>query len=198
MKKVISVDEYIEENLKWRQLLDELRAILLKTPLVESIKWNSSVYALNGKNVIGLGTFKNHASMWFFQGVFLDDKAKMLINAQEGKTKALRQWRFESNEINDVLLIESYINEAIENQKLGKEVKIERNRLLVLPELMKRKITDDSKFKIAFKKLTASKQREYAEYIRTAKRESTQQKRLEKITPMIYNGEGLNDKYKNC
>ncbi len=185
MKKVISVDEYIEENLKWRQLLDELRAILLKTPLVESIKWNSPVYALNGKNVIGLGTFKDHASMWFFQGVFLDDKAKMLINAQEGKTKALRQWRFESNEINDVLLIESYINEAIENQKLGKEVKIERNRLLVLPELMKRKITDESKFKIAFKKLTASKQREYAEYIRTAKRESTQQKRLEKITPMI-------------
>ncbi|MGB1269647.1 MAG: YdeI/OmpD-associated family protein [Flavobacteriaceae bacterium] len=198
MMTVTSVDEYIEENSKWKQLLDALRVILLKTQLTESVKWNSPVYTLNGKNVIGLGAFKNHASIWFFQGVFLNDKANKLINAQEGKTKALRQWRFECNTIKDVLLIEAYINEAIENQKLGKAIKVERNKQLVLPDLITEHFISDSKFKMTFEKLTKSKQREYAEYIQTAKKQITQQKRLEKIIPMVYNGLGLNDNYKNC
>ena len=46
--------------------------------------------------------------------------------------------------------------------------------------------------------LTPGKQREYAEYIQTAKQDATKQTRLEKITPMILKGVGLNDKYKNC
>ena len=50
----------------------------------------------------------------------------------------------------------------------------------------------------AFKLLTPSKQREYCEYIDTAKRETTKQTRLEKIKPMIIQGIGLHDKYKNC
>lgn len=198
MKKISSVEEYIEEHSKWSELLVQLRAILLKTPLEESIKWNSPVYALNGKNVIGLGAFKNHAGIWFFQGVFLEDKANRLVNAQEGKTKALRQWRFNSNDINDVLLLESYIFEAIENQKLGKGVKVERKKDVVLPELLVNEFINNIEFKSAFEKLTPGKQREYAGYIAEAKRVTTQQNRLKKITPMIHEGKGLHDKYKNC
>ena len=46
--------------------------------------------------------------------------------------------------------------------------------------------------------LTPGKQREYCEYIASSKREATKHSRLEKITPMILNSVGLNDKYKNC
>lgn len=198
MKKISSVEEYIEEHSKWHELLVQLRTLLLKTSLEESVKWNSPVYTLNGKNVIGLGAFKNHVALWFFQGVFLEDMAHKLVNAQEGKTKALRQWRFNSNEIVDVLLIESYVNEAIENQKLGKEVKIERQKNVVLPKLLLNALDNDSTFKLEFEKLSPGKQREYAGYITEAKRETTQLKRLEKITPMIHEGKGLHDKYKNC
>lgn len=52
------------------------------------------LYILNGKNVIGLGAFKNHFAIWFFNGVFLKDEKQLLTNAQEGKTKALRQMHF--------------------------------------------------------------------------------------------------------
>jgi len=198
LKKVISIEEYIELHPKWSALLCELRNILLTTELEENIKWNSPVYSLNGKNVVGLGAFKNHAVIWFFQGVFLSDTKKKLVNAQEGKTKGLRQWRFETNEIDNISLVKSYVLEAIENYKLGKEVKAERNKELVLPGMLVDLLKENSSFKNCFEKLSLSKQREYAEYISEAKRETTKISRLEKITPLIEAGKGLHDKYKNC
>jgi len=198
LEKVASIEEYIELHPKWSSLLCELRKVLLTTELEENIKWNSPVYSLNGKNVVGLGAFKNHAGIWFFQGVFLDDAQNKLINAQEGKTKALRQWRFESNDIEDIVLVKSYILEAIENQKLGKEIKVERNKEFVLPNMLVDLLKENSSLKNCFEKLSLSKQREYAEYISEAKRETTKVTRLEKIIPMIEAGKGLHDKYKKC
>jgi len=198
LEKVASIEEYIELHPKWSSLLCELRKVLLTTELEENIKWNSPVYSLNGKNVVGLGAFKNHAGIWFFQGVFLDDAQNKLINAQEGKTKALRQWRFESNDIEDIVLVKSYILEAIENQKLGKGIKVERNKEFVLPNMLVDLLKENSSLKNCFEKLSLSKQREYAEYISEAKRETTKVTRLEKIIPMIEAGKGLHDKYKKC
>lgn len=198
MKKASSPEEYIEHHDNWAHLLNNLRDILLSTELEETIKWGAPVYTVNGKNVVGLGAFKHHAVLWFFNGVFLKDEQQKLINAQEGKTKALRQWRFEANELTDKSLIKAYILEAIENQKLGKELKPERNKKLVVDGLLKDLLLTDNTFKIAFNKLTPGKQREYAEHISSAKREATQLNRLEKIKPMILEGKGLHDKYKNC
>ena len=48
------------------------------------------------------------------------------------------------------------------------------------------------------KMLSSSKQREYCDYISSAKRDVTKHGRLEKIKPMIILGAGLHDKYKNC
>ncbi|MEL7473318.1 MAG: YdeI/OmpD-associated family protein, partial [Planctomycetota bacterium] len=42
------------------------------------------------------------------------------------------------------------------------------------------------------------KQRQYNEHVSEAKREETKLKRVEKIKPMILEGVGLHDKYKNC
>lgn len=198
MKKITSVEEYIELHSNFSELLEELRAIVLSAELQESIKWNSPVYSLNGKNVLGIGGFKNHACIWFFQGVFLKDEHNKLVNAQEEKTKGLRQWRFEKNELTDAELIKVYILEAIENQSLGKEIKPDRNKAFRIPELIGHKMNKSTEFKYCFNTLSLSKQREYSEYISEAKRETTKIKRLEKIIPLIEAGKGLHDKYKNC
>jgi len=198
LKKVTSVEEYIELHANFSKLLAELRAIVLTTELEESVKWSSPVYSLNGKNILGLGGFKHHACIWFFQGVFLKDEHNKLVNAQEGKTKGLRQWRFEINELIDNKLIKAYIVEAIENQKLGKEIKPDRNKAFKIPELIENKMNTNEKFRNCFNTLTLSKQREYSEYITEAKRETTKITRLEKISPLIEAGKGLHDKYKNC
>jgi len=199
MKKVTSVEEYIETNEHFSDALTLLRNIINKTELNEAIKWSAPVYDLDGKNVVGLGAFKNHFGIWFFNGVFLKDERNLLVNAQEGKTKALRQMRFESiKDINKDAVL-AYVKEAIENQKAGKEIKPDRSKKkTVIPSELQAELAKDKAFLSSFNDLSPSKQREYCEHIATAKREPTKLSRLEKIKPMILLGVGLHDKYKNC
>jgi uncharacterized protein YdeI (YjbR/CyaY-like superfamily) len=199
LKKVQSIEEYIKANIKWYEALTILRDIIKSTDVEETIKWNAPVYSVDGKNVIGLGAFKNHFGIWFFNGVFLKDEKNLLTNAQEGRTKALRQMRFESvDDINKQAVLQ-YVKEAIENQKLGKEIKSDRtNKKPVITKELQNALDKDSVYKNSFNNLTPGRQREYCEYINTAKREPTKLSRLEKIKPMILQGIGLNEKYKNC
>ncbi len=198
MKKVSSVEEYIEVHSHFSDALTLLRDLINSTQLDESLKWSAPVYSLNGKNVVGLGAFKQHFGIWFFNGVFLKDEQQLLVNAQE-KTKALRQMRFESIEDIDKAAVLAYVKEAIENQKLGKELKPERKgKTVVIPKELSTVLKVNSELNTSFKALTPGKQREYCEYIESAKREATKQTRLDKITPMILKGVGLHDKYKNC
>lgn len=147
--------------------------------------------------MVGLGAFKNHFGIWFFNGVFLKDKDNLLEQAQE-KTKGLRQMRFESIDDIDKHAVLAYVTEAIENQKLGKEIKPEKKgKTIVIPKELQIALETNKNFQAAFKALTPGKQREYCEYIELAKQEKTKMSRLEKIKPMILKGVGLNDKYKN-
>lgn len=121
----------------------------------------------------------------------------MLINAQEEKTRGMRQWRLESaNEI-DEELIKTYTLEAIQNQKEGKEIKPEKKPLMI-PEELKEVLASDSQLSELFDRMSLSNRRDFTEHIASAKKMETKQKRLEKIIPMIREGIGLNDKYKNC
>lgn len=192
------VSAYLEKHDRWKKELEKLRAILLTTELTETIKWGAPTYTFNNKNVVGIGAFKSYCGLWFFQGALLNDTANVLYNAQEGKTKALRQWRFESEGEIDKKLILKYVQQAIDNQKKGLEIKPETNKTLVLGQELEALFKEDTAFKTAFYKLTPGKQREYAQYITDAKRAVTKIKRLEKIMPMILEGKGLHDKYKNC
>jgi uncharacterized protein YdeI (YjbR/CyaY-like superfamily) len=199
MKKATSVDNYIEQNSHYQTELEILRQLLLQTKLEEQLKWSAPVYSINNKNVLGIGAFKNHFCLWFFNGVFLKDEAKALYNAQEDKTKALRQLRFKTKDDINIDLIKDYVNEAIKNQELGKEIKPARTtKKVLMPLELKKALELDAKLNTAFKKLSLSKQNEYCEHITSAKREATKQSRIEKIRPLILNGAGLNDKYKNC
>ena len=176
-------------------ILMKIRTVLLATELEEKMKWGIPTYCLKNKNVAGIGAFKTYAGIWFFNGVFLKDESKVLINAQEGKTKGLRQWRFSSVEEIDEDLLKRYIEEAIQNQKDGKEVKPEKKELAI-PDELKEALASNSSLAEAFEALTLGKRKEYAEHIEEAKRVETKMKRLEKIEPMILKGIGLNDKYK--
>lgn len=196
---VRNVEQYIEKHPKWEAQLTELRQMLLSTGLEETIKWGAPAYTINGKNVVGLSGFKNHYGLWFFQGALLKENTALLVNAQEEKTKAMRQMRFEEGDELNCEVVRKYVLEAIQNQKEGKEIKADRaEKELIIPSELETAFSADNSLKTAFEKLSPGKQREYATHISEAKREATRQQRLEKITPMIQDGIGLYDKYKNC
>ncbi len=198
MKKANSVEDYIESHEKYKEALNLLRKIILKTDLEETLKWHAPVYTWQGKNVLGLGAFKNHFGIWFFNGVFLKDEHHLLEQAQE-KTKGLRQMRFESvHDINKDAVL-SYVKEAIKNQKEGKEITASRKgKTVQIPKELEQYLKDNPTLKSAFMALTPGRQREYSDYIESAKRDATKQTRLEKMKPLVLEGKGLYDKYKDC
>lgn len=199
MTDAAKIEAYIEKHERWSKGLSQLREVLNRTEAVETVKWGIPTYTVGGKNVIGLGAFKNHFGLWFFNGSFLSDKKKVLRNAQEGKTRGMRQLNWNSIEEMDLDLVHDYVLEAIENQKQGKEIKPQRKtKTLVVPEELQAAFKTDAALISAFDGLTPGKQREYADHIGSAKQEKTRLSRLDKCAPMIKSGVGLHDKYKNC
>ncbi|MEM8834201.1 MAG: DUF1801 domain-containing protein [Planctomycetota bacterium] len=198
MPRATTVDEYIEQSETYHAELTKLRGVLNATCLEETVKWGAPCYTHNGKNVVGLAAFKSYVGLWFHQGALLKDPDKLLINASEGKTKALRQMRFEKMSDIKVRTIKAYVKEAIEHVDAGKEIKADRSKPVTIPPELDAVFKKRKKTKAAFDALTKGKQRDYAEHIASAKREATKQSRLEKIIPMIEAGAGLHDKYKNC
>jgi uncharacterized protein YdeI (YjbR/CyaY-like superfamily) len=196
MKRYHTVDEYILGHPRQQAELELLRSIMVDSEMEETVKWGIPGYKVGGKNVIGLAAFKSYVGIWFHQGVFLKDEAGVLHNAQDGKTKGLRQWRFSSIEEIDIKLISSYVNEAIQNQKDGKEIKFTKTTQVLIPEILQDELSGNNELSVAYNNFTLSKQREFADYISEAKREETKVKRLDKIIPMILDGTGLHDKYK--
>lgn len=200
MSKSEKIESYFENEKTFKKELLRLREIVSATALVEDFKWNSPVYTINGKNVLGLGSHKHHYGVWFFNGALLDDKTGALHNAQEGKTKALRQLRYDDdNPINENVL-RDLLAQAIENQKQGREIKSAKpvKKVTDLPTELKTAMAEDDSLNTAFKALTPGRQKEYAEHIGSAKQEKTRISRLEKVIPLILSGKGLHDKYKNC
>jgi uncharacterized protein YdeI (YjbR/CyaY-like superfamily) len=190
------VDAYIEKHEQWKSQMTALRKVMNSATLVETVRWGAPSYTLNGNIVAGIVGFKNHCAIWFQQGVFLKDKSKKLVNAQEGTTRGMRQWRFQAGEKVDDRLVESYVEEAIENEKSGKRITPVKKKTVIPPELSA-VLLKDANLRKGFESLSPGRQREYAAHIGAAKQEKTRLSRLEKITPMLSSGVGLYDKYKD-
>lgn len=197
MAKDKRVDDYIKKNEKYQEALLKLRKLAIESGANETVKWGMPTYTVGGKNVFGLAAFKEHVGIWFFQGAVHSDPLGLLSNAQEGKTHAMRHWKFATAKDIKIAKVKAYLKEAIENQKAGKKAIIPKvKKVTVLPELLTEALSKDSKLRANFDNLTPGRQRDYCEYINTAKREATKLSRLDKILPMIRRGVGMDDLYR--
>lgn len=191
------VDAYIKKHDKWKVQLTTMREILNSVGLEETVKWGSPTYTLDGKILISMTGFKNHCALWFHQGSFLKDTKSVLVNAQEGTTKGLRQLRFEEGDKVNKTIVKTYAKESIANHRAGKKI-TPAKKSLNIPSELAAALRKSKKLDSAFNSLTPGKQREYADHISSAKQEKTRLSRIEKATPLILSGVGLHDKYKNC
>lgn len=196
LEKQEKLELFFKQEHPFKEGIARLREVALKTAAKEDFKWGIPIYTHKGKNVFGICRFKSYFGVWFYQGVFLKDPKKLLENAQEGKTKGMRSWRFTALEQLDQTLVSAYMQEALENQEKGLMIEPDKKDAPIIPKLLQEQLDRNKGLRSSFKALPPYKQREYCEYITEAKQEHTKLRRLEKSLPLIEKGLGLHDAYR--
>ena len=131
--------------------------MLAGTDLTEEIKWGAPCYTFDGKNVVGMAGFKSYFGLWFHQGALLADDADVLINAQEGTTRALRQWRMQSVKEIRPAIIRRYVKEAIQLVRDGRQIGPAKKKTPVLPPELKTALGKSTVVARQFANLTPGK-----------------------------------------
>ena len=188
------VDEFLSKAKKWKEEFEKLRTIILDCELTEDFKWMHPCYTYNNKNVVLIHGFKEYCALLFHKGALLQDAHGILIQQTEN-VQAARQIRFtnvqEINELENIL--KAYIHEAIEVEKAGLKVEVNKNIELNIPEELQNKFDEIPELKTAFEALTPGRQRAYTLYFSQAKQSKTRESRVEKYVQKILDGKGLND-----
>lgn len=179
--------------LTWKEELSLLRALLLETPLKEESKWGSPCYTFNNGNVVMIQAFKSYCALMFFKGSLLKDPAALLVKAGEN-SQGGRQVRFtDVGQIKKTLpALRAIVKEAINVEKEGLRIEAVQQTIDIIPEL-KDAFNKNPSLKKAFHSLTPGRQRGYHIYFSQAKQSQTRTTRIEKYTPHILAGKGMQD-----
>jgi uncharacterized protein YdeI (YjbR/CyaY-like superfamily) len=188
------VDGILSKAKQWRGEFEKLRTIVMSCPLTEELKWGQPCYAFQGGNVVLIHGFKEYCALLFFKGALLKDADGMLVQQTEN-VQAGRQIRFTSlREIAQMEpILKAYIREAIEVEKSGKKVELKKTTEFKVAEEFQRRLDADAALRAAFKTLTPGRQRAYLLHFAQPKQAKTRAARVEKCTPQILKGKGLND-----
>ena len=188
------VDHYISELNKFKKEIEQLRAIVLDCGLVEELKWGVPCYMYQKTNLIMLGTFKEFCMISFLNGALLQDEEGILSKMGEN-TQTSRVIKFtDTKEIVKLkTTIKAYIFEAVEIEEKGLKVPMKKTKEFSVPEEFQTKLNKNAALKKAFQALTPGRQRGYLLYFSSAKQEKTREARIEKCTPQILDGKGLDD-----
>lgn len=188
------VDFYFTKAKKWREEIEQLRAIVLDCGLSEELKWGVPCYTFQKSNIVLIHVFKEYCALLFFKGVLLKDPKKILIQ-QTKNVQTARQIRFTSltHIVKMKTILKAYIYEAIEVEKAGLKAPLKSTVQFTIPEEFQNKLTEIPGLKTAFKALTPGRQRAYLLYFSAPKQSKTRVSRVEKYIQQILKGKGLDD-----
>lgn len=188
------VSEVHRKEKRWSAEYRALRELCLASGLTEKLKWGQACFDLDGANVVLIHGFKDYCALLFMKGALLKDRHGILIQ-QTKNVQAARQLRFAS--LADVnkrkAAIKAYIKEAVAVEKSGAKVKMRSVAQFDVPEEFQRRLQDDPKLAKAFHALTPGRQKGYLLYFAGAKQSTTRAARVEKQSPRILRGLGLDD-----
>ncbi len=188
------VDFFFKKAKKWQSAFEQLRVIALNAGLTEELKWGVPCYTFEDSNIVLIHGFKEYCALLFHKGVLLDDPLGVLIQQTENVQSA-RQMRF--TDVDEIIemepVIKAYIINAIEVEKSGLEVTFKETKEFNMPAEFQAQLDTNAELKEAFEALTPGRQRGYLLYFSGAKQSKTRTSRVEKYTPKILAGKGLND-----
>lgn len=188
------VDWFFNKAEKWQEEFEKLRTIVLDCGLIEELRWGCPCYRFEKSNIVLIHGFKDYCALLFMKGALLNDDNGILVQQTENVQSA-RQIRFTS--IRDIYdlepVLKAYIHEAIEVEKAGLKVKLKKASEFKIPEEFQIKLNTTPALKTAFYALSPGRQRGYLLYFSAAKQSKTRASRIEKYTPQILKGKGIDD-----
>lgn len=188
------VDWFFDKATPWQAEYRQLRKIILSCPVTEELKWGVPCYTFENKNIVLMHGFKEYCAVLFVKGALLKDPEGVLIT-QTANVQSARQIRFTSvREINQLkTTLKAYIQEAIAVEAAGLKVALKPVSEFTMPEELISQLEKVPGLQDAFDALTPGRQRAYILYFAAAKQAKTRLARIEKCTPAILAGQGLND-----
>ncbi len=188
------VDFFFNKAKQWQAEFKKLRKIMLACGLTEELKWGVPCYTLEKRNIVLMHGFKDYCALLFVKGALLQDAEGILIQ-QTANMQAGRQVRFTS--VREIVKLEpvlkAYLHEAIEVEQAGLKVPYKKTAEFSMPEEFINQLEEVPGLQDAFEALTPGRQRAYLLYFAAPKQAKTRVTRIEKCTPQILKGKGLND-----
>lgn len=202
MPKNTAVDDYIASKEPFAQeILAHLRDVIhtAAPDIIETIKWRQPCFEHNGL-VCAVAAFKKHVSFSFFKGQLLNDSEGIFSPSDNNELTALKFSSLAEIPANHIL--KRYIQQAIalnSANKLKKKVTPRKDKSeLVVPEDLAMALAKIPSAQSIFNDFSYSKQKDYIEWLNSAKRESTRASRLTTAVAWITEGKARNWKYENC
>ena len=152
----------------------------------------------NGKNIVALTPLKEHCALNMFNGALINDIQGLLIKPGENSQSARWMKFSSSSEITkQSKVIKAYLKEAIEIEKNGTKKQLIAEKIKPvenkIPVEFQSILNKNKALQTAFKALTPGRQRAYLLFFSSAKQSQTIIDRIEKYTPKILCGKGIND-----
>lgn len=212
------IDAYIAQAAPFAQpILEHLRAVVhAACPRVEeTIKWGMPSFVYGGKILCGLGAFKQHATFGFWQG------ASVLGASPERSREAMGQFGRLTRigdlpgkrELSKLLKQAMALIDARGKKTTGKPAanKAPAGRTatsdgpasktrapkppVVIPDDLAAAFKKNAKARATYAAFSVSQQREYVEWIESAKREQTRSSRVAQAVEWMADGKIRNWKY---
>ena len=199
-KKDPRVDTYIAKSAEFaRPILIHLRELVHRgcPGVEETLKWSMPSFVYKGL-LCGMAAFKRHATFGFWKHELVVGKTREKDGmGQFGRITALKELPADN-----VLL--AYIRKAAALNDAGikaparTRAKPGENRTLDVPDYFVAALKKNKIAQANFDSFSYSHKREYVEWMTSAKREETRQKRLQNALAWIAKGKPQNWKYMRC
>ena len=193
------VDAYIAKSADFAQpILEHLRAVVhAACPEVEeTMKWSFPHFMYKGM-MCSMASFKAHCALNFW-------KAELLMEGEQINREAMGHFgRITSiKDLPTKKVLTGYIKLAMKLNDDGvaapARAKPVAPRELVIPDYLDAALDQTPAAREHFDAFSASKKRDYAEWLMEAKTEATRLRRLEQAMEWIAEGKARNWKYEKC
>lgn len=190
------IDAYIEQAAPFaRPILNHVRAVVHRAlpEIEEGIKWNMPAFMVGGKNVAGMAAFKAHCAVMIHGERQAAESGGM---GAYGKVAALSDLPLDS--ALEAALKESAARAAAGKGGSGQKAKAPAKADSAMPDDLSAALADVPGAREKFDAFPPGAQREYVEWVVSAKRADTRTRRIAATAAQSAEGKRLHWKYEKC